>query len=240
MNPILEVRGVSYHYPGGFRGVNNVSLRLYPGDSLSLIGPSGAGKSTLLHIMAGLLEPEEGEVVLKDGVRASIVMQDYQSQIIYPTVYEELAYTLKHSVGRVANLDDLIWETAKSLKLENIVGRQTFKLSAGEKKRLAVALMLIGKPHILLLDEPLSDADRITEEILTNHIKEVKKQGAVVTATNDLSVALEFSEKAILMVGGRVVKEYENVKEALREAEELRSLGIRVPRSLCSSEAYTV
>ena len=225
--PLLEARNVSYYYPGDSVGVEDVNLSLNRGESIAVIGPTGAGKSTLLHVLAGLLKPQRG-VVVRRG-KTAILMQEYSNQILYPTVRQELLYTA-YSLGEEPNA--FIERVTKEFKLEGLLDRYTFKLSAGEKKRLVIALILSMNPDILLLDEPFTDADSITISILEAYIAKIKSRGTVILASNDITTALELADKALLQVRGRIVKVYNSAQELLDDLGYLESVGIRTPKVL--------
>jgi len=233
MEPLVTLDNVTFTYPGSDAGIKNVSFTVYPGEIIALLGPSGAGKSTILHIIAGLLKPLKGSVrIAKDAVIA-ILLQNYESQLIYPTVFEEILHNaLIKSKGDRDKALRIVEDVLEKFKLEDLRDRYTYKLSSGEKKRLSVALTLMMDPQILLLDEPLTDADLVTEELIREHLVKVRiRGGATIIATNDLTVALELTGKIILIKEGRVLNEHiVTSRYLLDHLEYFKSLGIRVPR----------
>ncbi len=241
MKPLVVLENVTFKYPGSQSGVEAVSFNVYPGEVLALLGPSGAGKSTILHIIAGLLKPQGGSVMVDCEV--AILMQNYEAQLIYPTVFEEVFHNaLIKSKGDRDEALKIVEGVLKEFKLENLRGRYTYKLSFGEKKRLAIALTLMMDPLLLLLDEPLTDADLVTEELVREHLVKTRMRGgAAIIATNDLMTALELVDRIVLMMEGKVLGEYKVTDERfLEDLKYLRCLGVRVPKLLERCKGYLV
>jgi ABC-type multidrug transport system ATPase subunit len=158
-------------------------------------------------------------------------------------VFEEILHNaLITSKGDRTKALEVVEYVLKEFRLEAFRDKYTYKLSSGEKKRLTVALTLMMNPQILLLDEPLTDADLVTEELLREHLMRVRMRGgATIIASNDLTVALELSDRVILVKGGRVLGEYMVTdSRILEDVEYFRSLGIRVPRVLDGCKGYLV
>jgi ABC-type multidrug transport system ATPase subunit len=243
MEPFVILDNVTFIYHGSNAGIENVSFTVHPGEVVALLGPSGAGKSTILHIIAGLLKPQRGSVRMAKDVVVSILLQNYEAQLVYPTVFEEILHNaLITSKGDRTKALKIVENVLKEFRLEAFRDKYTYKLSSGEKKRLTVALTLMMNPQILLLDEPLTDADLVTEELLREHLMRVRMMGgATIIASNDLTVALELSDRVILVKGGRVLGEYMVTgSRILEDVEYFRSLGIRVPRVLDGCKGYLV
>jgi ABC-type multidrug transport system ATPase subunit len=243
MEPFVILDNVTFIYHGSNAGIENVSFTVHPGEVVALLGPSGAGKSTILHIIAGLLKPQRGSVRMAKDVVVSILLQNYEAQLVYPTVFEEILHNaLITSKGDRTKALEVVEYVLKEFRLEAFRDKYTYKLSSGEKKRLTVALTLMMNPQILLLDEPLTDADLVTEELLREHLMRVRMMGgATIIASNDLTVALELSDRVILVKGGRVLGEYMVTdSRILEDVEYFRSLGIRVPRVLDGCKGYLV
>jgi ABC-type multidrug transport system ATPase subunit len=243
MEPFVILDNVTFIYHGSNAGIENVSFTVHPGEVVALLGPSGAGKSTILHIIAGLLKPQRGSVRMAKDVVVSILLQNYEAQLVYPTVFEEILHNaLITSKGDRTKALEVVEYVLKEFRLEAFRDKYTYKLSSGEKKRLTVALTLMMNPQILLLDEPLTDADLVTEELLREHLMRVRMRGgATIIASNDLTVALELSDRVILVKGGRVLGEYMVTdSRILEDVEYFRSLGIRVPRVLDGCKGYLV
>jgi cobalt/nickel transport system ATP-binding protein len=178
-NPIINLEGVSFSYPGGPPVLNQLDFKLSRGNRIGLIAPNGSGKTTLLHLIMGLLKPSAGRIEIfgeltrdeKDfaNVRRKIglLFQDADDQLFSPTVLEDVAFgplnlgKPKNEALRIAR------KTLDFLGLNGFEDRITFKLSGGEKRLVSLATVLAMEPKVLLLDEPINGLDKKTQTKLT-------------------------------------------------------------------------
>lgn len=210
---ILETKGIKKSFLVG-KGreiivLENINLKIYSGEFVSILGQSGAGKSTLLRIMAGLVEPSEGEVVYK-GVplkkaNAKIAVI-FQSFALFPwfTVLENVKVGL---VGE--NLDEQEMNE-KAIKAIDLVGLDGFEdaypreLSGGMRQRVGIARALAVEPELLLMDEPFSALDVLTADNLRGDIIDLWKEGklpakALVLVTHNIEEAVSMSSRAVVL-----------------------------------------
>jgi len=168
---LLELRDVSFAYPGHGLVLDGASLTLEQGEKLSIIGPNGVGKSTCLKILVGLLRPSEGEVLAFGQTcrtegdftdvrrRVGYVFQDPDDQLFSPTVAEDIAFgPLNLGKSRdeaLAIVDDIL----SRLHLTHLRDRITHRLSGGEKRLVTLATVLAMQPEVLMLDEPTNALD---------------------------------------------------------------------------------
>jgi len=210
---ILETKGIKKSFLVG-KGhevvvLDDINLKVYSGEFLSILGQSGAGKSTLLRIMAGLVEPSEGEVLYK-GVplkkaNAKIAVV-FQSFALFPwyTVLENVKIVLAGE-----GLDEKeIHE--KAIKAIDLVGLDGFEdaypreLSGGMRQRVGIARALVVEPELLLMDEPFSALDVLTADNLRGDIIDLWKEGkmpakAIVLVTHNIEEAVSMASKAIIL-----------------------------------------
>lgn len=171
MQPFVSVRHVTKRYDG-HPALDSVSLEVHAGESVVIVGPSGSGKTTLLRIIAGLDSPDDGEVWL-DGRHVSgprrIVVPAYARRVgfvfqdlaLWPhmTVRDHLEFVLKAArVSRRARAARVL-DVLTVVRIAEMAGRYPHQLSGGEQQRVALARALVGRPRLLLLDEPLSSLD---------------------------------------------------------------------------------
>jgi len=213
---LIEVEGVSFTYPDGTCALKGVSVRVRRGSVVAITGANGSGKSTLLMLMAGLLEPQEGAVrfrgvdVKKVGYElrreVGMVFQDPDDQLFAPTVFDDIAFGL-----RMLRLPDeevrlRVNEIARELGVEHLLDKPPFRLSGGEKRKVALATALVLRPSVLLLDEPFSDLSPQASRRLMDVIVEFKKYGGTVVFTShDVDVVAELSDYVYVLSDGRVV-----------------------------------
>jgi energy-coupling factor transport system ATP-binding protein len=189
--------------PGERPALDNVSLRVEPGDWVAIVGDNGSGKTTLLAAIAGLVPLHAGTLERDAGVRAALLLQEPDNQFVSSTVRHELALSLPgHVTGgaREARLRQAI----DRFQLGAVLDRNPHRLSGGEKQRLAVATVWLEDPHLLLLDEPLAYLDAETRAMVVAFVAELNARGtAVVWATPGDDVAL--ARRTLTLAGGRVV-----------------------------------
>jgi cobalt/nickel transport system ATP-binding protein len=203
--PLLDVDRVSYSYLGRFTALDTVSMTVATGEKVALLGANGCGKSTLLKLLDGLLFPDAGtyrafdaditEDHLEDeqfnrGFRSRMgfVFQNSDAQVFSPTVREEIAFgPLSMGLDRdavAARVDD----TLAMLDITALAERAPYQLSGGEKKKVAIASVLVMNPEVLLFDEPTAALDPRTQQWLIELTFELGRTGkTIVLATHDLA-----------------------------------------------------
>ena len=209
--PLLAAVGVARSF-GATLALAPADLALHPGESVALIGPNGAGKSTLLAILAGALEPSEGHVEHGDGVRIGWVPQR-------PAHYARLS--ARENLELFARLEDEPDPRgAASALIARFSlpddGRASGDLSVGNRQRLNVALSLLGRPSVLLLDEPTASLDPGQRRRLWERLREALSDGAVCFATQNLEELELFADRVVVLENGSVV--YAGAVEGYRGA----------------------
>ena len=210
---VLEAEHVSFELNGA-PILRDVSFTLRQGESLAVVGANGAGKTVLLKHLNGLYRPTRGQVRVmgKDTRRVKVsqlarhvgvAFQNPDSQFFKLTVWDEIL------VGpKALGLYDEAWlrELVKLFRLEPLLQRAPYRLSGGEKKRVAFAAALAHRPAILALDEPTSGQDWHFRSALGNLLAELRAQGqAMLLVTHDLSFAEQHAHRWILLAKGQVV-----------------------------------
>lgn len=213
--PLLELRGARFNY--GERPVlSGVDLTLRAGERVALIGPNGAGKSTLLHLLVGLQAPMAGEVwgfgrprrVEADfhevRARVGLLFQDSDDQLFCPTVLEDLAFGPLNLGRSPAQARADAERTLDLLGLGGLADRVTHRLSAGEKRLVALGTVLAMDPEVLLLDEPTNGLDAVTEARLTDHLA-VSPQ-AMLIVSHDRGFLERLATRALVLEGGHLAE----------------------------------
>ena len=201
---LVGVRGVAKRY-GAHVALAPTSLDVRAGEVLALIGPNGAGKSTLLSILAGALHPDEGEVVAPHPrLRVGWVPQR-------PAQYARL--TPRENLELFARLERVERPAERARELVELLelpedDRVSAELSGGNQQRLNLAVALLGRPDVLLLDEPTSSLDPRQRRRFWDVARAVRdRQGAVVFVTQNLEELERFADRVAVLLDGSVVFE---------------------------------
>jgi len=183
------------HQTANFKAIDNISFEAKKGETIAFVGPSGAGKSTLVKLLVGLYEPQEGEILVNDVHSKNIDMTGLRNQISFVTQDTQLfAGTIRENLAFVApnatEEDMLVALTKASCSnildkggngLATLIGEGGLKLSGGEKQRLSIARALLRHPHLLIFDEATSSLDSITEESITDTIRQLSAEREQIT-----------------------------------------------------------
>jgi cobalt/nickel transport system ATP-binding protein len=238
MAPLVEVSGLTFHYPDGTGALTSVSFRIETGERVALLGPTGSGKSTLLQHLNGLLLPAEGTVRV-DGILASgdeairavrrrvgLVFQDPNDQLFLPTLLEDVAFGPLNDGVTPAEAVTLARATLAELGLEHVHDRAAHHLSGGERRLAALATVLVLRPALLVLDEPTGDLDARHRQRLVHLLR--ARPETLLTATHDLAVAHVLCGRGIVLHEGRVVADAP-LAEITGDAALLERYGLAAP-----------
>ncbi len=199
---------------GDVTAVADVTLEIHAGELMVLVGPSGCGKSTLLRLIAGLEEPDGGEVWIGDHPVADVEPRDrdvamvFQSYALYPhmTVARNLGFGLSVRGAGRTEIEARVGEVAASLRLGELLGRRPGQLSGGQQQRVALGRAMVRDPGVFLFDEPLSNLDaalrlQTRDEIAALH----RRLGTtMIFVTHDQVEALSLGQRVAVMDRGRV------------------------------------
>ncbi len=202
--PLLALHDARYSYLGRYPALAEVSVRIEHGEKVALIGANGCGKSTLLKVLDGLLFADSGtfaafgeavtEARLEDeqfnaGFRSRVgfVFQSADAQVFSPSVREEIAFGPLNMGMPVADVERRVADTLAMLGITDLADRAPYQLSGGQKKRVAIASVLVMNPEVLLFDEPTAALDPRTQQWLLELIADLHRAGkTIVVATHDL------------------------------------------------------
>jgi len=210
----VSIEGLSFAYPDGRQALRDISLRIASGEKVGLVGPNGAGKSTLLLHLNGLLQSQAGQVHtcgldVSNGnlgaVRAAVgmVFQDPNDQLFCPTVFEDVAFGLLYQGLPKASVQARVAEALAAVGMEGFESRSSYRLSLGEKKRIALATVLVLQPEILALDEPSAGLDPRARRSLIELLATLHP--TLLIATHDLALVQELCARVVVLDEGGVV-----------------------------------
>jgi ABC-type Fe3+/spermidine/putrescine transport system ATPase subunit len=211
---ILTIKNLTKIYPNGVKAITDFSLTVNQGEFLVLLGPSGCGKTTLLRLIAGLVDPTEGDIAFNgQSVRhlppqkrgAVMVFQQHQ---LFPfmSVADNIAFGLKAQKLDKATIAHKIDQALEMVQLPGYQSRLSDELSGGERQRVALARALILRPNLLLLDEPLSNLDAGLREDLRETLCRLQKETGITTllVTHDQAEAKAVADRIALTFNGQL------------------------------------
>ncbi len=231
----IEAKNLKYVYPDGTVGLEDASLEVREGESLAVLGPNGSGKSTLLMLIAGLLKPKNGYIKIfgknieeyrnlrKD---IGIVFQNADDYLFNPTVRDELEFALIQLGYK--DYRERALKIAEKFNLDNLLEKPPFRLSEGEKKKVAIASMLTVDPKIVLLDEPTSFLDYHSKIEILKIIKKLKGKKTIITVTHESGIVPYIADKVILLNKEKKTFAYGNVREIFY-SDLLEKAGVEPP-----------
>jgi cobalt/nickel transport system ATP-binding protein len=210
---VIEIKGLSFHYPDGKQALCDVDLSLKAGEKVALVGTNGAGKSTLLLQLNGILQgsgavsvgglPIEKQNLGRIRAMVGLVFQNPDDQLFSPTVYDDLAYGLIYQGLRREEINLLVSTTLETMGMRDSMDRNPYHLSNGEKKRVAIATVLAMHPEVLVLDEPTTGLDPRSRRELISLLADLPQ--TMLIATHDLDMAARLTWRTVIMNQGRIV-----------------------------------
>ena len=209
----VELKNINKTF-GDYKASDNVNFGIEKGKLIGLLGPSGSGKTTILRMIAGLENPDSGEIVIDGKVVNDIpaskrgigfVFQNY-ALFRYMTVFDNIAFGLKIQKKSKKFIKESVNELVKLIGLEGLEKRYPSQLSGGQKQRVAFARALAPNPNLLLLDEPFAAIDAKVRQELRSWLKDMIERLGVTSifVTHDQSEAIEVADEIIITNKGRI------------------------------------
>lgn len=213
---LLVVKDVAYSYLGRFPALDGVTMSVKRGEKVALLGANGCGKSTLLKVIDGLVFPDAGTYMafgqevtddkledqqFNEGFRSRVgfIFQNSDAQVFSPTVREEIAFGPLNMAMDRDQVEARVADTLQMLDIAELADRAPFQLSGGQKKRVAIASVLVMNPEVLLFDEPTSALDPRSQQWLMELIVELSRAGkTIVLATHDLATLDVLADRCVV------------------------------------------
>jgi len=213
----VELKNLRKEWLGATAAVAGVDLAIEDGAFVAVLGPSGCGKTTTLMMLAGIYQPTSGEItfdvarvndVEARGRNVGIVFQSYA---LYPnmSVLDNIMFPLRFKTIERTDAERRAREIAALVRVDGLLDRRPSQLSGGQQQRVALARALVKRPHLLLLDEPLSNLDAGLRLTMRTEIRRIQRELGVTTilVTHDQIEATTMADRVVVMNGGRVEQE---------------------------------
>jgi cobalt/nickel transport system ATP-binding protein len=220
----FRARDVSYRYQQA-PALHGLSMQVSRGERVALLGANGSGKSTLLRLLAGLSFPERGDISFFDQPvterslqeeafffsfrrRVGLVFQNPDVQLFNPSVFDEVAFGPLQLRWPKAEIRERVEQALESMGISHLRDRAPYRLSGGEKKRVALASVLVTDPEVLLLDEPGAALDPLSQSQIVALLKSWKNGvKTVITATHDLDTLEDIADRCYVFQAGQIAGE---------------------------------
>lgn len=235
---MIELKNVSYGYEKKKNIIKEVNKEIKPGQFICVIGKNGSGKSTLAKLIAGIVKPTSGEVLIEGNStkkkenflpirkQVGIVFQNPENQIIFNSVEDEIRFPLENL--KIENIEEKITKALKKVGLEGKEKSEAYTLSLGQKQRLTIASVLAMETKYIILDEPTAMLDPKGKEEVYNIVKELKQEGyAIIYITNIIDEIL-LSDEIWVMEEGSIKVTFAK-KDILEHISEIEQSDIKIP-----------
>lgn len=231
-DPLISVTGLSVSYDVARTGkkliaIEDVDLDVFEGEFITVLGPSGCGKTTFMNVIAGLVAPSTGSVLVDGkqvngpGPDRAVVFQDY-ALLPWRTVFDNVKFGLEMQKGlRTADWRDRVQEAIDMVGLKGFESSYPRELSGGMQQRVGLARAFVAEPRILLMDEPLGAVDALTREVMRDEIEKL------IEATGKTVLFITHSIEEAILLGDRIVV----FKSHPGAIKEIITTGIPRPRS---------
>ncbi|TDF93190.1 energy-coupling factor ABC transporter ATP-binding protein [Paenibacillus piri] len=243
MKSIMEALEVNYQYPGSAAdALNGLTMSIPEGKRTAICGHNGSGKSTFFLHAVGIHRPAAGLLTWKGTPlsydrkqlqllrqRVGLVFQDPEQQLILNTPFEDISYGLRNARVPEDEIRVRTLHILDSMGLGQLADTPLHHLSLGQKKRVALAGVLVLRPELLLLDEPTAYLDRSSERQLLEELSRIHESGiTVVMATHDMNLAYAWADWVLVMDRGQCVMQGPP-EEVFRDEARLQALGLELP-----------
>lgn len=239
---LLELKNITFRYrkQEDEMTIKPLNLRIGRGEFAAVIGRNGAGKSTLCKLITGLLKPNGGELLIhgrpSTEYRADqrvrhigFVFQNPDYQFVRRTVYDEVAYGLTVQKLPAAEIDERVKKVTKLLQIDKYLQEHPHFLSRGERRRVAIASILVMQPEVIILDEPTTGLDSVRCREMMDYITELWRQGhTIIMLTHDMRVVADYIPRTIVLSQGQIVWDAPT-REVFSKGKELERYHITLP-----------
>lgn len=215
---MIKIKNLHYEYEDGTKALQDINIDMDKGKIIGVIGANGSGKSTLFLNIMGILKPNKGSVEYdnkpikysKNYLReyrkkVNIVFQNPEQQIFYSNVYDDIAFSLRNiGIDEKAIKEKVLW-ALEQVGCLDLIDKPVHFLSYGQKKRIAIAGVLIMNSKVLLLDEPTSGLDPYMTKEIKDIILKISKEKSILISSHDMDLIYEICDYIYILRKGNII-----------------------------------
>jgi cobalt/nickel transport system ATP-binding protein len=236
---MIEIKNVSFSYAEGIAALKDINIQIKAGEAIAFIGPNGSGKSTFMKLINGLVSQDLGTYVF-DGLeinekklqdtkfskafhkRVGFIFQNSEVQLFCSNVYDEIAFGVRQMGMGEEEVKKRAIDIMKLLNIEELKGRQPYHLSGGEKRKVAIACVLVMNPEVLVFDEPMNGLDPKTKRFLRDLMITLNKAGkTILCSTHDFDYVKEIFSRAVVFSNAHTIIRDGDYNEILADTKFL-------------------
>ena len=235
---MISIKNVTYKYQNGYEALQDINVDISKGEFICIVGKNGSGKSTFAKVVAGLLKPTKGEVLinnintskkesfLKLRENIGIVFQNPENQLVFNNVFDEISFTLKNL--KKDNIEQRIKKALEQVSMLDKEKDDIYELSLGQKQRIAIAEVLSFEPKYIVFDEPTTMLDSMGKVDVYNIIEGLKEKGYTIVYITNFADEMLLADRIVILDKGKLVKEILK-KDILENIEYLKQYDIQIP-----------
>ncbi len=219
---MLKINNLFYEYEDGTKALNNINIDISKGRVIGIIGANGSGKSTLFLNIMGILKPTKGSIVYNDSPikydkaylrqyrkQVNIVFQNPDQQLFYSNVFDDIAFSLRNIGISEDMVKEKVVDALKQVDGLGLVDKPVHFLSYGQKKRIAIAGVLVMDSKVLLLDEPTAGLDPYMTKEIKTIINEISKDKNIIISSHDMDLIYDICDYIYILSKGSIIGEGE-------------------------------
>jgi len=215
--PYIKMQEAAFRYPKGDFVIENTSLTLFQNEFTAVTGPNGSGKTTLGKLIVGIVKPDCGSVKILNrdtremtlgeiGKKVGYLFQNPERQLFSMNIREEISFPMEIRGIPKEKIKEKVDEMLETFSLTHLEGIPAFKLSRGEKQRLAIASILVNNPGFFVMDEPTTGLDAERKKDLSELISNLQDKGiGMVVISHDLPFIKQHADRTITLSGGKII-----------------------------------
>lgn len=235
---MISIKKVSYHYIKGKEILKPINLDIQEKETIVIMGKNGSGKSTLGKLMAGIIKPKEGKILIdnldmadkknKEEIRQKIgiVFQNPENQILFNNVQDEVSFALKGLDKE--EIQRRIENSLEQVKMKDKRQEDLYQLSLGQKQRIIISEVLAKQPKYIVLDEPTTMIDSKGKEEIYQIIENLKKEGYTIILITNMAEEMLLADRVIILQDGEIVEEIRK-EELLHKLDLFSQYDIKIP-----------